>query len=366
MSTTNNPNPWFKFYFRDWMDSESIMDMSLAAEGLYFRCLSLQAMKGSIPADMRKLAQFLRRDYDEVAQYWPEVQPHFLEEEIDGQRRFYNVKLRDLIEDAARYSKGAKKGHEVRKEKSQPNPKMGFSTPTPEIPTDTRARTRAHAHSASVSVSVSDSLSDLESDNESDQDAPPAPPPAQRNPAKARAAVLFHERFWPEWPAPRKDKQAAEKAWMRICPDEAMCNVIMAGLHRSRQSEQWRVRKVIPSPATWLNNARWNDEADVDDAPASAEAAQPVAPDELPEFSPLSPGLWDEALHALNLEDPDGVECWLRTIKPLGYAGDEIWLGAVGQMQRNWVAANYREVLCKHLKTESIRVVVLRDQEDAA
>lgn len=64
------------------------------------------------------------------------------------------------------------------------------------------------------------------------------------------------EVFWEEWPR-KQAKGAARKAWQKIPIAEYLA--VMAGLEKWRKSDQW-TRGVIPHPATWLNEKRWQDE----------------------------------------------------------------------------------------------------------
>lgn len=62
--------------------------------------------------------------------------------------------------------------------------------------------------------------------------------------------------FWNAYPR-KTAKQTALKSWRRIREEEVPA--IMAALEKHRQSDQW-ARGVIPHPATWLNQRRWEDD----------------------------------------------------------------------------------------------------------
>ena len=67
--------------------------------------------------------------------------------------------------------------------------------------------------------------------------------------------------FWAA--CPRKvGKAAAEKAWLKIQPDEELAMRIVKAMNEQRGQEQWKRDggKFIPHPATWLNGKRWEDE----------------------------------------------------------------------------------------------------------
>lgn len=68
------------------------------------------------------------------------------------------------------------------------------------------------------------------------------------------------EKFWSVYP--RKDaKVQAEKAFVKLAPDESVLDEIIAGVTRALASEQWRKDdgKFIPYASTWLNQKRWQD-----------------------------------------------------------------------------------------------------------
>ncbi len=69
------------------------------------------------------------------------------------------------------------------------------------------------------------------------------------------------ETFWSLYPYKITKKKALE-SWMRIGPDEELCQNITAALERAIKSPQWLKDngQFIPYPTTWLNQERWNDE----------------------------------------------------------------------------------------------------------
>jgi hypothetical protein len=80
------------------------------------------------------------------------------------------------------------------------------------------------------------------------------------NPSRSSLEVETQENafevFWEQWPR-KQQKSAALKAWLKVPISEYPS--IMAGLAKWRRSDQWG-RGVIPHPATWLNQKRWQDE----------------------------------------------------------------------------------------------------------
>lgn len=68
-------------------------------------------------------------------------------------------------------------------------------------------------------------------------------------------------KFWSHYPK-KKAKPQAEKAWKKINPDHSLFNKIMESLGKHCVSKDWLKDdgQFIPHPATWLNQARWEDE----------------------------------------------------------------------------------------------------------
>jgi len=69
------------------------------------------------------------------------------------------------------------------------------------------------------------------------------------------------DEFWSAYPR-KVGKGAAEKAYAKIKPDQALQDQIMGAIADAKQSFSWRKDngQYIPNPATWLNQRRWEDE----------------------------------------------------------------------------------------------------------
>ena len=67
--------------------------------------------------------------------------------------------------------------------------------------------------------------------------------------------------FWKAYPK-KKSKPEAEKAFLKLNPDNNILEVIILSIENSKLSEEWLKEKgkYIPYPGTWLNNKRWLDE----------------------------------------------------------------------------------------------------------
>lgn len=64
--------------------------------------------------------------------------------------------------------------------------------------------------------------------------------------------------FWSAYPRKTAKKRAA-KAWRQLSPDPQLLDRMLAALAAQKAWDQW-VRGIIPHPATWLNERRWEDE----------------------------------------------------------------------------------------------------------
>jgi hypothetical protein len=66
------------------------------------------------------------------------------------------------------------------------------------------------------------------------------------------------EVFWFAYPK-KVGKRTAIAAFKKHCMDVPMLEIIEA-VKEQRRLIQWRHRKYIPHPATWINQHRWEDE----------------------------------------------------------------------------------------------------------
>lgn len=71
-------------------------------------------------------------------------------------------------------------------------------------------------------------------------------------------------KFWSIWPK-KVAQMEAEKAWMKIDPQNGLVEEICLAVERFKKTDDWKKNggKYIPYPATWLNNKRWRDELEV-------------------------------------------------------------------------------------------------------
>lgn len=67
--------------------------------------------------------------------------------------------------------------------------------------------------------------------------------------------------FWQHYPK-KVGKGAAEKAFSKVSPSDALLQAMLLAISQWRTSKQWTKNngQFIPNPATWLNQRRWEDE----------------------------------------------------------------------------------------------------------
>jgi len=89
----------------------------------------------------------------------------------------------------------------------------------------------------------------------------PLPEKTYCSPSASESAKDGFADFWKAYPN-KKAKPKAEAAWRKLKPSAQTIAELMAGLERSKVSEQWQRDggQFIPYPATWLNGRRWEDQ----------------------------------------------------------------------------------------------------------
>ena len=82
-----------------------------------------------------------------------------------------------------------------------------------------------------------------------------------RSPFKSKRQEQLFDEFWERYPK-KRSKGRAERAWVKIKPDEQLFAAIMDGLERAKTSVEWLKDdgQYIPYPSSWLNAKGWEDE----------------------------------------------------------------------------------------------------------
>lgn len=75
------------------------------------------------------------------------------------------------------------------------------------------------------------------------------------------------EKLWAAYPR-KEGKGACLRWWATHTPDDSLLDRMLAKIAEAKQTTKWREQggKFIPMPATWLNQARWEDEYAVSSA----------------------------------------------------------------------------------------------------
>ncbi len=94
----------------------------------------------------------------------------------------------------------------------------------------------------------------------------PQTPEKPRRPGKASVLTEEQEarfaRFWAVYPR-KESKPDAREAWKKINPDDALTNKIIEAVKSAKLCDsRFRELRFTPHPATWLNNAGWENEYD--------------------------------------------------------------------------------------------------------
>lgn len=236
-----NQQPWIKFYYRRWLESEKVWRMSPAGQGLYMRALALQSRDWNIPADPELLALALQIKATDMAA-WAEARVHFLEEVVNGETRLYNLKLRQELEATLKKSK----------KRSEAGFKGGSKTKAIATAKGTQKENKKES-SAPLRASLSSSYS--KSDSESD----------------------FNE-FYGLYPLKKKRARALE-AWVKkVDSHELALRIIEHLRERVGRDPQWK-KGYIEHPTTWINGQQWED--DYMATPEAAPRRGPVRPGEV-------------------------------------------------------------------------------------
>ena len=74
---------------------------------------------------------------------------------------------------------------------------------------------------------------------------------------------MMFEIFYSSYPK-KKDKSKAFRAFKKLNPDEKLLNTILSALEMQKKDINCvkQNRQFMPYPSTYLNNRRWEDEAD--------------------------------------------------------------------------------------------------------
>ncbi len=113
--------------------------------------------------------------------------------------------------------------------------------------------------------STSNATSIAQANHEECPSPSPSPSPINKpktppKPPKGVECELF-KAFWSAYPR-KTQKPLALKAWEKLKPSEELADIILSSIFARLEKGEWSVdrKQFIPHPATFLNQARWEDE----------------------------------------------------------------------------------------------------------
>ena len=242
---------------------ESLEDLSDAERGRLLLALMDYQEFGKEPVlegDARVVFKFLRRDVDQNIARWEEecARRSAAGKKSAALRAAKNFGDEVSCEgDAEAEEQNEVSSHQVeRREAAYSSPQqreavLNAVEDCSTTSTNTNTNSNPNSNSQSNSKSNSNPQSDPEPRTQSGSRA------AARS-ARAGGREAEFDRFWTAYPR-KVGKQAARRAFERVrLPVEQL----LAALERQRNDPQWHREngRYIPHPATWLTQARWEDE----------------------------------------------------------------------------------------------------------
>lgn len=78
--------------------------------------------------------------------------------------------------------------------------------------------------------------------------------------------------MWAYYPAEgRRNKQAAIRAWDMLKPEDELIDRIAFALYKLKATDEWQRGVGIPHVATFINQRRWEDAAEIPEPKAREE-----------------------------------------------------------------------------------------------
>ena len=231
---------WLPWYGDDFYDSFTVKSMSLEEEAVYHRWLwaAWCDNRCSLPAEegaLRKISGGFIGDLSRLRSCW---------QLNEGDGRLYNERLLELWHEAMEKSRKNTAAVMTRYATIVPT-----NVATNDVTNTLRDGLRTRYHSESDSSSEQSSSSKTES--------------KKKDTLLRKTKILRDgefEEFWKVYPR-KVGKKAALKAW-RKAEDRPALDAILTSLKKATSSVDWTKDggQFIPYPATWINQARWDDE----------------------------------------------------------------------------------------------------------
>jgi len=209
--------PSFQFYPSDWLSDPQLRQASSMARGVWIDCLCFMweaPERGTLTGTPESLSRMLGITEQEIALFIAEIEL-FKFASVTVHNRKVTLENRRMVRDEK-----ARKNNTNRQARFRNNAKDNGKVTSP----------------SSSSVSSPSKQKDI-------------------------YAHFFNEQFWPVYPK-KQAKKKALKAWLKLEPDDALTERIVADVKDRTPSEQWTKDngQYIPLPATYLNGERWTDE----------------------------------------------------------------------------------------------------------
>jgi hypothetical protein len=261
--------PAFQFYPSDWLADRAVGRLSLASRGIWINLLCFMSEgepRGTITGTSEQLARMVGATITEFQTFLDEAE---------------QTSLCDFLAHPTGHGEGGRFIHRgatvSRKPNAEPNANQTlcnrrmardekarqananrqrryYEHHKPNAECDASLTATSHASSSSSSSSISSS----KKEKNSVADAP------------------GFDEFWDKYPRKTAKKQA-RKAWVKLCPNAALAERIIADVGSGRWAGY--EKGAIPHAATYLNNERWEDEPV---APLTNGRAKPAPRDDGP------------------------------------------------------------------------------------
>jgi len=230
--------PSWQFYPSDWLEDTGLRLCDLDAKGLWIEvlCHAFNSEERGVFRSKPKqiLSKALAKLVSEPVSKVEAALKQLINNKVcesDGETYIYNRRMvRDEKQRRSKAEAGSKGGRV-----SKPKQKL--------------SKTEAKGGSTTPSTLTSSS-----------------PTPAS-SPIEKKERVTFDE-FWKIWPH-RVAKTPAKKRWAKMKVDKPLLEKMVAAIKLAQNSDKWK-RGIIPNPATWLHEERWNDEIPDPDAAKKA------------------------------------------------------------------------------------------------
>lgn len=172
--------PWYKWFVRDWLTSETRFGMTLAERGLYRDLLDIHYSEGSIPADVRKLRAMVGA-HKGFTRAWGTVQQFFDQHPTDPSR-LVNLKALQVIENRIDSGEASRKNGAL-----GGRPKGSAKKPV-RLSTGSSKKPLARASDTDTDTDTDTSLSN-------ERDTPKPSEPARRGYGEFKSAMLSDDEY---------------------------------------------------------------------------------------------------------------------------------------------------------------------------